>query len=217
MRVVFATSNPHKIREVRSILGAQGIEVWSLDDVLGHPPELAPLDFGGQPEPEEDGDTFEDNARIKARAYAGALGRPCLAEDSGLEVDALGGRPGVHSARYSGIDGSRTARDRANNDKLLVEMAVVPDDQRSVRFVCSMCLADPTGKVLAEARGVFEGVIARAPRGEGGFGYDPLLYLADVDKCSAELSAQEKNARSHRGDAARKLARALAELQRGRP
>lgn len=198
MRLLFATSNPHKIAEVRPVLAEAGIEVLSLDDIAA-----------AVPEPEEDGDTFADNARIKAFAYAAACNMRCLAEDSGLEVDALGGRPGVHSARYAGQSGDRASRDRANNDKLLAELIDVPEAERSARFVCAMCVADPDGRIVAETRGTYEGVIASSPRGENGFGYDPLLYLPDVGKTSAELSPAAKNARSHRGAAARALAERL--------
>lgn len=198
MRVLFATSNPHKIDEVRDILGPIGIEVAGLDSISPQPPE-----------PVEDGTTFEANARIKAIAYAQATGQTCLADDSGLEVDALGGRPGVHSARYAGTGSTRAERDAANNAKLLRELQHVPDAQRAARFVCAMCLADPTGRILAESRGEFPGVIAHQPRGSNGFGYDPLLHLPDRGYSSAELAPQEKNARSHRGAAARKIAAIL--------
>lgn len=195
MKILLATSNPHKVREFREALALSELTVVSLADVGSH--------FD---EPEEDADTFEGNARIKACGYAGALGMTCVAEDSGLEVDALGGAPGVHSARYAGIGSTRAERDRANNEKLLRELAALPLAPRSARFVCALCVADPSGQVWFETRGTYEGEIARAPRGENGFGYDPLLYLADVAKTSAELSPDEKNARSHRGQAARALA-----------
>ena len=134
MQLFFASSNPHKIDEVRAILSPLGIDVIGLDS-LGHL----------LPEPEEDGETFEDNARIKAIAYAKAAGRMCLADDSGLEVDALHGAPGVHSARYAGIGRNRPDRDAANNAKLLHELKNVPKAQRTARFVCAMCLADQHG------------------------------------------------------------------------
>src|SRR3954464_11202647 len=155
--MILATSNPHKVEEARAILGPLGIEVQSLDD-LGCT----------LPEPEEDGATFEDNARLKARYYARALGVTCLAEDSGLEVDALGGAPGVHSARYSGSAGSRDERDRSNNEKLLRELEGVPAERRQARFVCTLALADPDGAIRLEARGTYEGVIAIAARGTNG-------------------------------------------------
>lgn len=201
MKVLLATSNPHKIREVGQVLAPLGIEVVGLDDLDEVPPE-----------PVEDEDTFEGNARLKAVGYARATGLRCLAEDSGLEVDALDGEPGVLSARYAGVSGTRDERDRANNEKLLRRIAGVPEKDRAARFVCAMCLADPDGTVVAETRGTYEGVITLEPRGENGFGYDPLLYLPDVDRTSAELPPKEKNARSHRGVAARAMAEKLGEL-----
>ena len=194
VRILFATSNPHKLRELHEMLGPLGIAVLGLDSLSPVPEE-----------PEEDGATFAENARLKAIAYACATGTPCLAEDSGLEVDALGGAPGVHSARYAGVDGDRDTRDAANNQKLLCELESVPPEKRTARFVSTMCLVDARGEVLCETRGTYEGVIADAPRGQNGFGYDPLLLLPDVGRTSAELSPAEKNARSHRGEAARAL------------
>lgn len=201
MQIVFATTNPHKLAEAAAILEPLGIRTLSLDD-LGAAHE----------EPIEDGETFAANARLKALHYARATGQVCLAEDSGLEVDALGGAPGVHSARYAGTTGSRAERDRANNDKLLAAMADVPSERRQARFVCAACVASPDGRVLAETRGTFEGVLARAPSGTNGFGYDPLLFLPDRGCTSAELPSQEKNARSHRGHALRQLAPRLVAL-----
>ena len=135
-----------------------------------------------------------------------------MAEDSGLEVDALDGAPGVYSARYAGIEGSREERDRANNQKLLEDLANVPLSERVARFVCCMCLADPDGSVVAETRGTYEGVITDEPRGENGFGYDPLLLIPELGVTSAELSPEDKNARSHRGHATRAMARMLERL-----
>jgi XTP/dITP diphosphohydrolase len=185
-RIVVATTNPGKVREVSAVLAELGVEVLAL------PPDL--------PEPEEDGVTFEENARIKAVAYARALGEWCLADDSGLEVDALGGAPGVLSARYAGTEGSREERDERNNQKLLRALALVSDDELAARFVCAMCLAAPDGSVVAETRGTFEGVVTRTPRGNNGFGYDPMLLIPELGRTSAELSSAEKNARSHRGN-----------------
>lgn len=200
--IVVATTNPHKVRELREVLAPLGYALRGLAE-LG-------VDL---PEPVEDADTFEGNARIKARAYAHALGLPCVAEDSGLEVDALGGAPGVYSARYAGVDGTREERDRANNEKLLRELAVHGVTAASARFVCAICLAAPDGTVLFETRGTYEGTITDRPRGENGFGYDPLLYLPELGRTSAELAPDEKNARSHRGKAARALARHLAQAR----
>ncbi|MFZ4749187.1 MAG: RdgB/HAM1 family non-canonical purine NTP pyrophosphatase [Phycisphaerales bacterium] len=195
-KLVIATSNPHKVEEIQAVLGQVGIE-------------CVPLGDAGIPEPEEDGATFEENARIKAVAYAKALGVTVLADDSGLEVDALGGAPGVHSARYAGIGETRAERDAANNAKLLRALAGVPQARRTARFVCVLSVARPDGSIVAEARGHFEGFIGEAPRGANGFGYDPLLVLAD-GRTSAELTSAEKNARSHRGNALRTLVRCLA-------
>ena len=201
MQLLFATSNPHKIQEVAAILKPLDIDVIGLDRLD------TPL-----PEPIEDGETFEENARIKAVYYAKAIGRMCLADDSGLEVDALGGKPGVYSARYAGVDGSRSERDQANNKKLLGELKDVPKEDRAARFVCAMCLVDSHGNIIAQTCGTFKGMIVDQPQGSNGFGYDPLLYLPDVDCTSGQLSSEQKNARSHRGDAARQIARCVREL-----
>jgi XTP/dITP diphosphohydrolase len=195
-KIVFATGNPYKVREAREILSPHGIELADLSDI-----------GADLPEPIEDGETFEDNARLKARYYAARLGITCMAEDSGLEVDALGGAPGVYSARYAESAGTREERDRANNDKLLAALEGVPLERRQARFVCTLAVADSNGNVLAEARGTYPGIIAFEPRGSNGFGYDPLLYLPDRGCTSAELSEAEKNARSHRGQALRQLMR----------
>jgi XTP/dITP diphosphohydrolase len=194
MRLLFATTNPHKAREVGQVLRPLGIDVCSLADVAADVPE-----------PVEDADTFEGNARIKAVAYARALHMACLADDSGLEVDALGGAPGVHSAYYAGIGKTREERDPQNNAKLIAELRKLGNIDRSARFVCVLCLVDAEGRVLCETRGTFPGVITDEGRGKNGFGYDPHLFLPDVGKTSAELSDDEKNARSHRGAATRAL------------
>lgn len=196
--LLFATTNPHKVEEVAAILAPLGIEVVGLDTLEERPPE-----------PVEDGATFADNARRKAVAYARATRRHVLADDSGLEVDALGGGPGVHSARYAGTGATRAERDAANNRRLLEALRGVPDERRGARFVCVLVLAAPDGRVLAETRGTFEGRIAHAPRGANGFGYDPLLELTGEGRTSAELEPAEKNARSHRGAAARAMAARL--------
>ena len=201
--VLLATGNPHKLVEVRAILASIGWEVIGLDDLPGPNP----------PEPVEDADTFEGNARIKAIAYAEATGRYALADDSGLEVDALGGAPGVRSARFAGVDGSRETRDRANNRLLVERLQDVPEGDRGARFVCAMCLAAPDGTIVAESRGTFEGVITTEPRGTNGFGYDPHLWLPDEGRTSAELGAEEKNARSHRGAATRMIAERIRDVK----
>ena len=197
MQVLLATSNPHKLDEVRAILQPEGIEVLSLDM----------LDMRVD-EPVEDADTFIGNARLKAIGYAAATGRRCLADDSGLVVDALDGAPGVHSARYAGIGATRDECDAANNAKLIEAMAGVPDDLRTARFVCCMCLADPDGTIIAESRGTFDGHICSDPQGSNGFGYDPLLMLAE-GVTSAQLPPHEKNARSHRAQATHAMAKLL--------
>ena len=200
--ILLATSNEHKLDEVRQMLTPLGFAVEGLDSVA--------LSI---PEPVEDGATFEENARIKALGYARAVGRTCLADDSGLEVDSLEGAPGIHSARFAGIDGSRAERDAANNAKLVSELRSRSAEDALARFVCSMCLAAPDGTVLAETRGEFEGVIVTEPRGENGFGYDPYLFIPDLGCTSAELDSAAKNARSHRGDAVRRMAVLLESIE----
>ncbi|MEI6473898.1 MAG: RdgB/HAM1 family non-canonical purine NTP pyrophosphatase [Planctomycetota bacterium] len=196
MRIVIATGNPHKVDEIRAVLAPMGFAVVSLSE-LGRPVPA---------EPDEPGSTFEENARIKARYYAAALGEAVLADDSGLEVDALQGAPGVHSAYWAGTEGSRADRDARNNAKLVGSMRGIPVEQRGARFVCTMCIATPDGMVHIETRGEFDGVIADEPRGVHGFGYDPHLWLPQRGMTSAELSPDEKNALSHRGRAVRRLA-----------
>jgi len=194
-RILLATSNTHKLEEVRAVLAPLGFTVVGLD--------VLPDEFQ---EPIEDADTFAGNSRIKAVEYARMTGVRCLADDSGLVVDALDGAPGVYSARYAGTGSTRSERDEANNAKLLAAIASVPPERRSARFVCAMCLADPDGTICAETEGVFEGVITTRPAGANGFGYDPLLYLPDMGCTSAQLTPESKNARSHRGAATRAMA-----------
>jgi XTP/dITP diphosphohydrolase len=198
--LLVATTNPHKLEEFAEILAAEGIAVAGLDAAGA----------ADGPEPEETGDTFAENARIKAVEYAGRLGRAVVADDSGLSVAALGGEPGVRSARWSGVEGPRAVRDAANNRLLAERIAGVPPHERHARFVCAVCLAGPDGRVLFEAEGEFPGVIVEVPRGTNGFGYDPHLLLPDLGRTSAELSPAEKHARSHRGRAVRALATWLA-------
>jgi XTP/dITP diphosphohydrolase len=196
--LLVATSNPHKIDEIRAVLVPLGIDVIGLNDLAG-----------SFPEPVEDGSTFAQNARIKALAYARATDRRCLADDSGLQVDALDGAPGIYSARYAGIGDTRAQRDAANNEKLLRQLEGIPAERKTARFVCAMCVADPDGTIIAETEATFEGLITDAPRGDNGFGYDPLLWLPEDGCTSAELPPPEKNARSHRGGATRLIARHL--------
>lgn len=208
--ICIATGNPGKVAELRPIFAELGIGVVGLGDLDTTPTT-------GFHEPDETGDTFEANATIKAIGYAKQTGTLCLADDSGLEVDALSGAPGVISSHYSS-DGAednrpRAERDAANNERLLRELADVPIEQRSARFVCVMVLAIPDGEVLATSRGAFEGRIGTEPRGENGFGYDPLFLVApDHARTSAEMVPGEKNAISHRAKAARKMAEAIAAL-----
>jgi XTP/dITP diphosphohydrolase len=200
--LLVATTNPNKVREIAQVLAPLGYLVRGLHE----------LDRS-LPEPVEDAPTFEGNARIKAQAYAAALGSAVVAEDSGLEVTALGGAPGVHSARYAepfAQGATREVRDRENNRKLLAELSRLGEVDRSARFVCAMCLVDAQGRVLFETRGTYAGVIVDAPRGDNGFGYDPLLLVPALGKTSAELSPDEKNRLSHRGAATRALAGFLA-------
>jgi len=201
--IVLATRNPGKLREIRQVLGEMPVEVLALDA------------YADVPEPDETGQTFAENARDKALYYARATRHWCLADDSGLEVDAVGGAPGVHSARYAAGDcppgADRAAIDAANNRRLLAELADVPDQRRTARFVCHLALACPDG-ILLEARGTVEGRIARSPRGRNGFGYDPLFLLPELGRTAAELPAEEKNRLSHRGQAVRLLARKLKDL-----
>lgn len=189
--VVIASNNAHKAREISEALAFPGWEFRTLREL------------GIASDPAEDADTFLGNARIKAQAAREAAGgRAVLADDSGLEVDALDGAPGVHSARWAG----EPCDDAANNAKLLREMAAVPDAKRTARFACTLVFIDEDGTETV-ARGTVEGCIAREPRGEHGFGYDPL-FLPDVfggARTLAEALPEEKNAVSHRGCALREL------------
>ena len=202
-QILLATRNPGKVKEIRQVLAPLGVDVATLEG------------FEHVAEPVEDGATFAENARKKALYYAAATDHWCLADDSGLAVDALGGRPGVHSARYAadrvGSDAPRCDADPANNAKLLDELAGVPDQRRSARFVCHLVLARPD-EVLLEACGTVEGRIGREPRGENGFGYDPLFCLPQHGCTTAELAPEQKNAISHRGKAVRELAGKLSDL-----
>jgi XTP/dITP diphosphohydrolase len=200
--LVVASGNPHKVEEVRSVLDALGWRVHSLHDVGA----------ADMPEPEETGTTFAQNAQIKAVTYASRIKRMVLADDSGLVVDALGGEPGVRSARWAGVDGDRATRDAANNAKLLDLLAGVPDAQRTARFVCSMCVASSDGTRIAQSEGVFHGWIGHEARGANGFGYDPLFRVRSSGVSGAELTPQQKNAMSHRGSATRAIAHSLARL-----
>lgn len=200
-QVLIATNNAHKVDEIRTALNFEGWEFMTLKEA------------GVASDPAEDADSFEGNARIKARAARDAacavLGRPVavLADDSGLEVDALGGAPGVYSSRYAGEDGD----DAANNAKLLVELSEVPAAARAARFVCTLVFIDEDGAEQV-ARGTIEGAIGFEERGSEGFGYDPL-FLPDEfagEKTLAEVSQERKNGISHRGNALRLLKNQLS-------
>ena len=200
-RLLVATSNPGKVRELAAILAGLPVELVGLRDAgAGEPPEV-----------EETGATFLDNALIKARAYAAWSGLAALADDSGLEVDALGGAPGVHSARYAGPG----ATDQANLDKLLAELTGVPDAERTGRFRCAAVLADPEGGEW-HAEAAWDGHLLTAPRGEGGFGYDPVFLPVGWDLTSAEVDAATKNAASHRFQAFTALRPAVEAWAAGR-
>lgn len=201
--IVLATRNTGKLREIRAVLGDLPVEVASLEAW----PDL--------PEPVEDGETFAANARLKARYYAQATGCWALADDSGLAVDALNGAPGVYSARFAAdsvpAGSERQTIDQANNDKLLASLADVPDARRTARFLCYMALAEGD-RVLLEADGKVEGRIAHAPAGGNGFGYDPLFFVPQFGCTTAEMTPEQKNAISHRGQAVRSFAEALEGL-----
>jgi XTP/dITP diphosphohydrolase len=195
VKIVLASGNAGKLRELAAILAP-----------LGH--ELVAQSSLGIETPPETGTTFVENALLKARYAAGKSGLPALADDSGIEVDALDGRPGVYSARYAG----EGASDRDNLEKMLAELRDVPAERRTARYQCVIVLArranDPAPLV---AQGSWEGRILDAPRGTGGFGYDPIFQPAGLGVTAAELTPAEKNARSHRGQALRALASQLRE------
>ena len=199
--LVFATRNRGKLAELRALV--PGVDVLSIDEAearLGR----------AIPEVVEDADTFAGNAIKKAREVAAATGLPALADDSGLEVDALGGAPGVYSARYAGPD----ADDAANNAKLLAALAGVPAERRTARFRSVLALADPAGPLgdgVLTAEGIAEGVVLDAPRGTGGFGYDPLFLFPPLGQTFAELGVGTKNGLSHRARAMAALAPQLTE------
>jgi XTP/dITP diphosphohydrolase len=189
VRIVLATGNAKKLAELERIL--DGVDV-----------ELVPMTELGLEGAEETGETFEENALLKARAVVEAAGVPALADDSGLEVDALNGEPGVRSARYAGAE--EGDGDLANNEKLMRELAGLPEEMRTGRFVCVAALVTPDGREWT-ARGEMPGRLLDEPRGEGGFGYDPYFVADGLDVTNAELAPEEKDARSHRGAAFRAM------------
>jgi len=198
-RILLATSNPGKLRDFAGAAAPFGIAIANIPH------------FSSLPEVVEDGVTFEENARKKAQAYSLAVpGELVVADDSGLEIDALGGAPGVHSARYAARDLQNNqphttecnTNDEANNARVLRELAGVSSEKRTARFVCVLAVASD-GQTLRTFQGTAEGLLLDAPRGQNGFGYDPLFYFPQIGKTFAELSAEEKAQYSHRGAAFR--------------
>lgn len=192
IKIVLATNNAHKVSEFKSCFAQKGIEaeILTLEDV-GFAGDIA-----------EDADTFEGNALIKAKTVCERTGMLAVADDSGLAVDALGGEPGVYSARYAG----ERSTDIENTRKLLSELEKCPEKPRTARFVCVICAVRPDGETLF-VRGESEGEILRELKGVGGFGYDPVFFCPKFGKTFAELSGEEKNSVSHRGIAIEKLAK----------
>ena len=194
MKIILATANRDKVREMRHALDGLPVEILTRDDVPG------------LPDVEEDGATLADNAIKKAREICDALGVPAVADDTGLEVDALGGEPGVYSSRFAGPGATY-----ADNVRLLLDrMRDVPDGSRTARFRCVVALAEPNGAHLF-VEGVCEGVITREPRGNGGFGYDPIFLATETGRTFAEMSVAEKHGISHRGLAMARMRKVLAE------
>ena len=195
-KIIFATGNEGKMREVRMILGDLGIQVISMKEA------------GVTAEAEENGTTFEENAIIKAKEIMEKTGEIVLADDSGLEVDALEGEPGIYSARYMGHDTSYHLK----NNSLIERLEGKTGEERSARFVCAIAACFPDGRVLT-TRGTMEGQIGYEEKGENGFGYDPVFYLPEYQCYSAELPLEEKNKLSHRGKALRLMKEALQKEQ----
>ncbi|HIR92574.1 MAG TPA: XTP/dITP diphosphatase [Candidatus Egerieimonas intestinavium] len=193
-KLVFATGNQGKMKEIREILADMALEILSMKEA------------GVNLDIQEDGTTFEENAVIKAKAVQEATGELTLADDSGLEIDYLNGEPGVYSARYLGEDTSY----RIKNANLIQRLEGVPMEQRTARFVCVIAAAFPDGRVET-ARATIEGVIGYEERGENGFGYDPIFYVPEFHCSTAELSPEQKNAVSHRGKALRQMKEILRE------
>ena len=198
-KVLIATTNPGKFAEISTMLDAD-VRWVSLKD------------FPDIPEVKEDGATFAENARKKALGYAKQTGLWTLADDSGLMIDALGGQPGVKSARFSGAkDKKRKLLDHKNMVKVLKSLQDIPKEKRTAKFVCCLCLANAE-RILIETQGELSGLIAEKEIGENGFGYDPIFFVPKLDKTVAQLATDEKNIISHRGDAIRKLKPLLNEL-----
>ncbi len=191
MKLLIATANPGKVREFREILGDDRFE-W--DDLNAH--TYQPV--------EETGSTFRANACLKASGYATQCASWALADDSGLEVDALAGSPGVHSARWAEMHG-RGKGDADNNRLLLEQLSTVAEEKRTARFVCVLALSDPSGRIVLTVRDTVEGRLLPAPRGSNGFGYDPLFYFDELGCTTAELPPEKKHQVSHRGKALRRM------------
>ncbi len=194
MKLVVATQNAGKLREFRDMLGGDRFQFVDLSAFAG---EVIAT-------PDETGATFIANACLKATYYAKSTGQWTLADDSGLEVDALQGKPGVVSSRWAELHDAGTG-DAANNALLLRQLAAVPDDCRGGQFVCVLALANPAGDIILTARGEMTGQLLREPRGHDGFGYDPLFLVPKFDRTTAELTPDEKHKISHRGAALRRL------------
>jgi XTP/dITP diphosphohydrolase len=192
--LVVATANSGKLREFRSLLAGLPFELTSLAEL-------------GLPSPAETGGSFLANATLKARHAAALSGSAAVADDSGIEVDILGGAPGIYSARYAGLD----ADDNANNAKLMSALEGVPLDARRARYQCALVFVEAAGAAPLKATAAWHGFILDAPRGAGGFGYDPYFWLPELDKTAAELEPEEKNRLSHRGKAMRALRELLLE------
>jgi len=199
MHLLVATTNPNKVKEIRQVLDGANVEVITLD---GWPDLVAP---------EETGRTFEDNARLKATYYARATGQVTVAEDSGIEIDALGGMPGVESARYAGEETSYPEK----FVRLYAALDRTGSRDSSARFVCALAMASPDA-ILFEARGVIEGRVAHEPAGSGGFGYDPFFFYPPYGRTLGQVTPAEKLAVSHRGQAFRKLREYLYQERKGR-
>lgn len=198
MQIVLATSNPHKLKEILQIWGKIPFEVLTLSSF----PKIGPI--------EENGKTFLENALIKARAVSQKTGLIAIADDSGLEVDALEGRPGIYSARYAGEDAS----DLQNLEKVLEELHALQVDFNhcTARFRCVAALVHPSGKEIT-VEGTIKGTICKSPRGKNGFGYDPIFLIPSENRTLAEMSPDEKNKISHRAEAFRKMREILASMK----